>query len=78
MIRYTNLPDNKDKIFGGAYSVHDWETCKFRDFTIQEYVYKPLDPDLIKEEFISTYREWMASTHNLVGIEKFSAACFTQ
>ena len=78
MIRYTNLPDNKDKIFGGAYSVHDWETCKFRDFIIQEYVYKPSDPDLIKEEFISTYREWMASTHNLIGIEKFSAACFTQ
>ena len=75
MIRYTNLPDNKDKIFGGAYSVHDWETCKFRDFIIQEYVYKPSDPDLIKEEFISTYREWMASTHNLIGIEKFSAAC---
>jgi hypothetical protein len=77
-VRYTNLPDNKDKIFGGAYSVHDWETCKFRDYIIQEYVYKPSDPDLIKEEFISTYREWMPSTHNLIGIEKFTAACFTQ
>ena len=27
-VRYTNLPDNKDKPFGGAYSVHDDETVK--------------------------------------------------
>ena len=83
-VRYTNLPDNKDKIFGGAYSVHDWETYAHRDQKIIEYALKgvfkeSIDQDQIREDFLTTYKKWMFSTHpNIKGVEKFSAACFTQ
>ena len=36
-IRYTNLPDNKSKPFGGAYSVHDRELTTYRDETIRMF-----------------------------------------
>ena len=35
--RYTNLPDNKNEIFGGAYSVHDHELCAYRDLIINNF-----------------------------------------
>ena len=36
-VRYTNLPDNKDKPFGGAYSVHDSDLCAHRDLIINQF-----------------------------------------
>ena len=38
--RYTNLPDNKNKIYGGAYSVHDQELCAYRDLIINNFTLK--------------------------------------
>ena len=83
-VRYTNLPDNKDKIFGGAYSVHDWETCSHRDQKIMEYALKgilkeSIDQDQVREDFLTTYKKWMFSTHpKIKGVEDFKYACFTQ
>ena len=37
MARYTNLPDNKNKPFGGAYSVYDSDTLYMRDYLVQKY-----------------------------------------
>ena len=37
MVKYTSLPDNKDKPFGGAYSVYDPETVYMRDYLVQKY-----------------------------------------
>ena len=37
MVRYTNLPDNKNKPFGGAYSVYDSDTLYMRDYLVQKY-----------------------------------------
>ena len=56
-VRYTNLPDNKDQPFGGAYSVHDEFTVNhmnwlIREFTTPENVfggaYSIHDPDQIR------------------------------
>jgi len=76
--RYTNLPDNKDKPFGGAYSVYDTETVEHRNTIIKDLSWQKRSPDEIRKEFLNTYMEWMPSTHNLIGIEKYTHACFTQ
>ena len=77
-VRYTNLPDNKDKPFGGAYSIHDDKTVNERDILIYEFTKEELNHDSIREVFIDTYKSWMPSTHNLIGFEKFTEGCFTQ
>ena len=76
--RYTNLPDNKDKPFGGAYSVYDIETVEYKNNIIEDLSWQNKNPDDIRKEFLNTYMEWMPSTHKLIGIEKYTHACFTQ
>ena len=78
MIRYTNLPDNKNKPFGGAYSVHDDETVAKMNNLIYEFTQEDINHDAIRENFIETYKWWMPSTHNLIDIEKYTEGCFTQ
>ena len=79
-VRYTNLPDNKNKSLGGAYSVYDVETVERRDMIIEDlsWIKQGRNPDDIRKDFLNTYMEWMPSTHNLIGIEKYTKACFTQ
>jgi len=77
-VRYTNLPDNKDKLFGGAYSIHDIETVAEVEKLLHEFTDEDIPHDAIRENFIETYRLWMPSTHNLIGIEKYTEGCFTQ
>ena len=55
MIRYTNLPDNKNKPFGGAYSVHDDETVAKMNNLIYEFTQEDINHDAIRENFIETY-----------------------
>ena len=43
--RYTNLPDNKDKPFGGAYSVYDVETIEYRNTVIEDLSWQKINPD---------------------------------
>lgn len=76
--RYTNLPDNKDKPFGGAYSVHDAVTVDYVSHVIHEYTECLIKPDLIREEFVDVYKQWLPSTQNFKGFEKFTEGCFTQ
>jgi len=80
-VRYTNLPDNKDKPFGGAYSVHDSDLCAHRDLTINQFTlqnnYTVDNAQQIKAEYLDTFKEWMFSTHDMVGKEDFQEACFT-
>jgi hypothetical protein len=78
---YTNLPDNKEKPFGGAYSVHDPETCQTRDDAVKEYISNQalLDNEEIKSKYLQTYKEWMFATHpNIKGWEDYNELCFTQ
>ncbi len=81
MTRYTNLPDLKDKPFGGAYSVHDLETCQTRDDAVKEYISNQshLDHEEIKSKFVQTYKQWMFAVHpNIKGWEDYNELCFTQ
>ena len=79
--RYTNLPDNKEKPFGGAYSVWDVETCATRDKAVKEYIENlaSLDDEKIKKDFLGTYKNWIFSTHpNIKGWQDYNELCFTQ
>ncbi len=81
MTRYTNLPDLKDKPFGGAYSVHDLETCQTRDDAVKEYISNQshLDHEEIKSKFVQTYKQWMFAVHpDIKGWEDYNELCFTQ
>ena len=80
MIRYTELPDLKDKPFGGAYSVHDSETVRIRDESTNKFVKenKSLNEDKIRQNFLQTYKDWAFSTHsNIKGIKNFNKLCYT-
>lgn len=80
-VRYTNLPNNKDKPFGGAYSVYDADTCRTRDESIQTYVIEQslLNHEKIKSEYLQTYKQWMFSSHpGIQGWQDYNELCFTQ
>ena len=79
--RYTDLPDNTGKPFGGAYSVHDPETCQTRDEAVKEYIdnQSQLDNEEIKIKYVQTYKKWMFAAHpNIKGWEDYNELCFTQ
>jgi len=82
-IRYTNLPDNKSKPFGGAYSVHDRELTSYRDETIRMFTvnnnYTEKNAEIIKQEFLQIYKQWMFRPFPKVnGVEHYNHMCFTQ
>lgn len=82
-IRYTNLPDNKSKPFGGAYSVHDRELTTYRDETIRMFTvnnnYTEKNAEIIKQDFLQTYKQWMFRPFPKVnGVEHYTHMCFTQ
>jgi len=79
---YTNLPDNKSKLYGGAYGVHDKELIEkrnqlIRDFTFINSGYSAIAEE-IKSNFIITYKDWMFKTFNFKGVNLYQHACFTQ
>jgi len=82
-MRYTNLPDNKDKPFGGAYSVHDKELVDYRDISIKMFTsrnnYSVKNAEIIKQDFLQNYKQWIFSSHpKIKGIEQYNYMCFTQ
>lgn len=82
MAKYTNLPDNKNRIFGGAYSVHDTELMEARDSLIREFTAIDVDvteiAERVKADFLSLYREWMFRTFRFQHTDLYQHACFTQ
>jgi hypothetical protein len=82
MTKYTNLPDNKHKIFGGAYGIHDSDMLVARDDLVRKYT--TIDSSLntvaedIKHRFVHTYHDWAFRGFNLPGIDLYQHACFTQ
>ena len=75
-IRYTNLPDNKSKPFGGAYSVHDRELTTYRDETIGMFTvndnYTEKNAEIIKQDFLQTHCYLFAGTQ----VPKNNMKCF--
>jgi Cys-tRNA synthase (O-phospho-L-seryl-tRNA:Cys-tRNA synthase) len=76
----TNLPDNKDAPFGGAFSVYNDETVFIRNEAINEFSRQPnfFNQDKIRKDFLNTYKEWAFSTHTQIsGIGAYDKLCFT-
>lgn len=80
--RYTNLPNNRHRIYGGAYSVHDAELMAERDHLIRRFT--TIDHDVtdvaerIKTDFLELYRDWMFRCFDFTGVDLYQHACFTQ
>jgi len=80
--KYTNLPDNKHKIFGGAYGIHDSDMVIARDHLIRQFT--TIDSSItaiaqdIKQEYLDLYRTWAFARFDFPGIELYDHACFTQ
>lgn len=80
MIRYTDLPDLKNKPFGGAYSVYDLDTLATRNESIIKFAKESLsfNQDKIKIDFLNTYKDWAFSTHSgIKGIKDFNQLCYS-
>lgn len=78
--RYTDLPDNRNKVFGGAFSVYDSETVFTRNEAIEQYAKLPMvfDQNKTRSEFLSKYKEWAFSSHpGISGIHQYNELCFT-
>jgi len=80
MARYTNLPDNKNKPFGGAYSVYDSDTVYMRDYLVQKYAVNSSyhDFESIKQDYFSQFKYFLSDPHKLTGLSMYKHACFTQ
>jgi hypothetical protein len=76
------LPDNKNKIYGGAWSVHDVELIQKRDQALQNFSSVDLGSKKqvqdIKAEFFETYRQWMFADFDFPGTELYTQCCYTQ
>ena len=53
----TNLPDNKNEPFGGAFSVYDDETVNERNEAIKEFSFYPkfFNNDKIRKDFLNVH-----------------------
>jgi hypothetical protein len=80
MVRYTDLPDNKNKPFGGAYSVYDENTVPHRDYLIQKYAKDTLSHDFeqLKLDYFDGFKHFLGNSHNLIGLDSYTHSCFTQ
>lgn len=78
MIRYTDLPDNKDKPFGGAYSVYDKNTVNMRDYFIQKYTKDAINFEKAKLDYFDVFKYFLSESHELNGINLYTHSCFTQ
>jgi len=74
----TNLPNLKNKCFGGAYSIHDPELIEARDTIISSWSSVSVSHEKIKQDYFSEYKEWVNTSQNLIGFDQFSNPCFTQ
>lgn len=82
MTKYTNLPDNKNRIYGGAYSVHDQDLMSARDQLIRKFTAIDVDitstAEKIKSDFISLYSDWLFRGFNFKNTKLYTNACVTQ
>ena len=82
MKQYTNIPDLKQRHYGGAYCVHDADTVAERDRLIREFTAVNSSDmrvlERIKSEFVTVYREWMFRGFDFAGTDLLQHACVTQ
>ncbi len=78
MTLHTGLPNNKNKIFGGAYSVQDPNTCSYKNTLLQNYIESDIDFEDTKVEYFNEFKRFLGQPHNLVGLDTYTYSCFTQ
>ena len=82
MKQYTNIPDLKQRHYGGAYCVHDSDTVAERDRLIREFIAVNSSDmrvlERIKSEFAAVYREWLFRGFDFAGTALYQHACVTQ
>ena len=78
MTIHTGLPNNKNKIYGGAYSVHDPVTCLHRDTLLQNYSESDIDFETTKLDYFDAFKQFLKQPHDLIGLDLYTHSCFTQ
>ena len=67
------LPDLKNKIYGGAWSIHDYRTVN----AVKKWSkYFDISSKANIQGFINDYSFWMQQGHNLLGIQDFKHLAF--
>lgn len=74
----TNMPNLKEKAYGGAWSVHDPMLRDHRDFVHKLWDEREWDKDELKHEYFDVYKKWISTSHDIKGFELYEEACFTQ
>lgn len=76
------LPDNKSKIYGGAWSVHDPLITSHRDMYLCDFAKVNIGDKKrvqdIKSEFFACYKKWMFADFDFAGVDLYNECCFTQ
>ena len=78
MTLHTGLPNNKNKIFGGAYSVQDPNTCSYKNTLLSNYTDSDIDFEDTKVEYFDEFKRFLSQPHNLIGLDTYTHSCFTQ
>lgn len=81
-VHYTNLPDNKHRVWGGAYSVQAPDVLAMRNHFVREFTTidssNIVTVQNIKSEYVETYRKWLFAGFNFRHHELYRHACVTQ
>ena len=73
----TGLPNLKNKLYGGAYSIWDPRLCDTRDLSLKSFE-MPKNVTKLKNNYFDLYKHWMLSTHpKITGLDLFHTPCFT-
>jgi len=81
MTTHTQIPDNKSKVYGGAWSVHDADVVKKRDELLREFSNFDLGnrklTQKLKEDFFATFKDWMFNDFDFSGTDLYNNCCVT-
>ena len=73
----TGLPNLKNKLYGGAYSIWDPRLCDTRDLSLKSFK-MPKNVTKLKNNYFDLYQAWLLSTHpKITGLDQFHTPCFT-
>ena len=74
----TNMPNLKEKPYGGAWSIHDKQLLDHRKFVHNLWNENEWDKNEIKHNYFDMFKSWISESHNIKGFELYEEACFTQ
>lgn len=73
----TGLPNLKNKLYGGAYSIWDERLCDFRDEAVRSFTF-PSNLTSFKHHYFDLYKHWMLTSHpKITGLDQLHTPCYT-